>query len=353
MKGKWSVLAPLLAVAILLGTVTAAQAAEVSPPPAEGRGRGIRGRVVAVSGNTLTVRTPREEVAVLVDADTIFRIPGVQQPGLDDVETGNLVGAAGEWTADGSLEANVVVVLRRPQRAGRLIGEVTAVEGTALKITTRGGREVVVETDDETTFVVPGVADASLSDVHAGDRVAVQGHAQGEAPYARVAVVLPASPARLTGRVSDIAGQTLVLETQGGTVRVVTEAGTLIQIPGVDDPTLADVREGDGVVCGGEWEDDTTFRALLVAVRRRSPAPGRTAVIRGRVTAVGRERLTLGTARGPVVVLVDDGTAIRVPGVEDPALKDLQVGDPVVARGQWNEDGALQAQGILVLRRRG
>jgi RNase P/RNase MRP subunit p29 len=353
MKGKWSVLAPLLAVAILLGTVTAAQAAEVSPPPAEGRGRGVRGTVVAVAGNTLTVRTPREEVAVVVDADTIFRIPGVRDAEPDDVETGDLVGAAGEWTADGSLEARLIVVLRRPRRAGRLIGEVTAVQGTTLTISTRGGREVVLETDDETTFVVPGVADATLSDVHVGDRVVVQGHAQGEAPYARVVVVLPASPARLTGRISDVAGQTLVLETQGGTVRVVTEAGTLFQIPAVDDPTLADIREGDGVVCGGEWEDHTTFRALLVAVRRRSPAPGRTAVIRGRVTAVDGERLTLGTARGPLVVLVDEGTSIRVPGVEDPALTDIQVGDPVAARGQWNEDGTLQAQGILVLRRGG
>jgi hypothetical protein len=47
--------------------------------------------------------------------------------------------------------------------------------------------------------------------------------------------------------------------------------------------------------------------------------------------------------------LVSDGTRYLVPGVDDPGLDDIEIGALVGARGTWNEDGALQAEGVGVL----
>jgi hypothetical protein len=52
------------------------------------------------------------EVAVLTDGHTIFRIPGVEDPGLGDVEVGDRVGALVARTEEGGLLAKVVLVRR-------------------------------------------------------------------------------------------------------------------------------------------------------------------------------------------------------------------------------------------------
>ena len=431
MKGKRFILMAFLAVALLLGSVPAVSAAEGTPPQAEGRGRAIRGQVTAITGRTLTVRTTGEEVRVVTeehtvfrvpgvenasiddisvgdkiialgrwsgptfharvvavipaehqrarvggqvaaidgrditvntrsgervvvrtDGDTAFRIPGVEEPGLDDIHVGDLVGAVGTWNEDGSLQAAVVVVPRQAERRGRLVGEAAAIEGTTLTLTTRGGRQIVLTTDEGTAFHVPGVEHATLSDVQVGDRVAAEVETREGALYAWTVAVFPQQAARVAGQVSAIEGTTLVVETKHGPVQVLTDASTLFRIPGVENPSLEDVHVGDGVVCGGQWEGETTFQALAVLVPRGGQGPGRPGTIRGRATQVGSDQLTVGTAQGPVTVLVGEGTVIRVEGVENPSLADIGVGDPVGVRGQWNEDGTLQAEGIAVLRQR-
>jgi hypothetical protein len=50
-------------------------------------------------------------VTVLVDDETQFYVPGVEDAGLDDIEAGVMIGARGSWTEDGSLLATGVKVM--------------------------------------------------------------------------------------------------------------------------------------------------------------------------------------------------------------------------------------------------
>lgn len=313
----------------------------------------VAGKLSAIGDDTLTVETGHGLATVGVDDETVYRIPDVENPGLDDLEVGMRLVARGTLNPDGSLLAQVVTVPQVGPRQGHLQGEVLAIEGDTFTIrTARGhqpGREVQVLTGETTEFRVPGVENPSIADLQVGDKIAGEGVLEEDGTVrATLVVVLPEQVARLDGEVAAVEGTILVLDTLGGTVNVATDADTIFRIPGVEKPTLADVEVGARVNVAGTWQDEMTFNAIGVSVRggRR---PGQPGDVRGRAIRIETERLILGTPQGPVTVLVDGETQYRIPGVEDPGLEDIETGDPVGARGTWNEDGTLQAKGVGVL----
>jgi len=248
------------------GVFRAGVVAVVEP---EARFDRVGGQVVSVDGSDITINTlSGESVVIHTDADTVFRIPGIEDPGPDDIEVGSVIGAAGRRGEDGVFYASLVVVPRKAQRQGRVNGEVAGIEGTTLIFQTRGGRQVRLLTDEATAFHVPGVENPSLDDVHVGDRVTVQVQMREGVLYAAVVVVWPERPARLAGEVTAVEGSTLTLETPRGTVRVLTDSSTIFRVRGVENASLDDVRVGDRVVCGGTWEDEGAFRASVVVVPR-------------------------------------------------------------------------------------
>jgi hypothetical protein len=308
----------------------------------------VGGQVASIDGTDIVINTRSgETVTVHTGATTVFHIPGVEDPGLDDVAEGQLVGAIGVRGEDDALDAAVILVPAEADRRARLNGEVTAIEGTDITIDVRDGRPVTVATDEETSFHVPGVDDATLGDVAVGDRVTVAVEMEDGAPKALVVVVTPEDAARLGGEIAAIGASTLTLETHHGVVQVLTDGSTLFRVPGVEDASISDLQVGEPVVCGGSWIDETTFSAIGVEVHG-STAPGRPGEVAGRVVAAEGDRLTLGTARGPVTVLADEETVVRVPDVEDANLADIEIGDVAGARGVWNADGALEADAIGV-----
>ena len=313
----------------------------------------LAGELTDISDDTLTVETGHGPATIGVDGETGYRIPNVQDPGLDDLEVGMRIVARGTLNSDGSLLAQVVTVPQVGPRQGHLRGEVLAIAGDTFTVrTARGrqpGREIQVLTDETTEFRVPGVENPSIADLQVGDKIAGEGVREEDGTVrATLVVVLPEQVARLDGEVTAVEGTTLVLDTLGGTVNVVTDADTIFRIPGVEEPTPADVEVGDRVSVAGTWQDETTFNAIGVSVRggRR---PGQPGDVRGRAIRVETDRFVLGTQQGPVTVLVDGETQYRIPGVEDPGLDDIETGDAVGARGTWNEDGTLQATGVGVL----
>ncbi len=313
----------------------------------------IAGELTDIGAGTLTVETGHGLTTIGVDDETVYRIPDVEEPALNDLEIGMRIVARGTLNPDGSLLAQVVAVPRVGPRQGHLQGEVLAIEGDTFTIRTgRGrqpGREIQVLTDETTEFRVPDVENPSIADLQVGDKIAGEGVLEEDGTVrATLVVVLPEQVARLDGEVTAVEGATLVLDTLGGTVNVVTDADTIFRIPGVEEPALADVEVGDRVSTAGTWQDETTFNATGVGVRggRR---PGQPGDARGRAISVGSQSLVLGTPQGPVTVLVDGETQYRIPGVEDPGLDDIETGDAVGARGTWNEDGTLQATGVGVL----
>ena len=312
----------------------------------------VAGTLAEIDGDTLTVETPGGlSTTVHVDAETEYRIRGVEDPGLDDLEVGMRVIARGMLNPDGSLQAQVVGAEEAGSRQARLRGELVAIEGDTLTIRTEK-REIVVQTDETTEFRVPGVENPTIADLEVGDKVAGEGAVEDGVVHAALVIVLPDDAARLIGRVTDIKGTTLVVQAAGGTVNILTDADTVFRIPGVEEPGLDDVKVDDHVVAGGSWESESTFHAIGIGVVGGQQAGTRGAV-RGRVISVGEESLVLGTARGSLTVLVDEKTRFRALGVEDAGLDGIEVGAGVGVMGTWNEDGSLQALVVQVGGERG
>lgn len=228
----------------------------------------VGGQVTAIDGPEIALNTLAGDTAVVrTDPDTVFHIPGVEEPGLDDVAVDNLIVAGGVQNEDGSWQAILILVPREMERRFRLAGEVLEVEGTTLTLETRGGRQPVLRTDDETVFRIPGVEEPGLDDVQVGDRVLVAAATQDGDLYAAQVAVPPEGMERVVGEVTEIAGQTLTVETPRGEVQVLTDDETVFRVPEVEEATLADLGVGDQVVCGGSWEDPATLAARVVQTR--------------------------------------------------------------------------------------
>lgn len=238
-----------------------------------------------------------------------------------------------------------------PDAAGRLLrGQVTAIGDNALTVQTPQ-TEVTLLTDAETVFEVPGVQNATLADIHLDDLVVV--HAvrsqQGE-PLARRVAVIPdgrLEDKTLRGLVAAPSGATFQLRTGRGLVEVVTDENTLFRIPNVENPTAADLRARMPVAVVGQFDapDRQTFYAKAVAVVHPRPRQVR---VYGQVTAVGDSSLTLKPPqRDALTVTITSDTRFRLPGVSDPGLDDIAVGDRIGVAGRWSQDRSLHAQWVL------
>jgi hypothetical protein len=150
----------------------------------------------------------------------------------------------------------------------------------------------------------------------------------------------PTRPGVLRGQVTAVSDDGFTLKTlRGQTVTVVVTDDTRYRIPGVEDPSLADVKVGMAVLVKGTWRDDETFTAQGVGAAEREQI--RRHIIQGKVTAVDSDAgtLTVNTRRGEWTVHTTDDTRYRIPGVENPTLADVKVGDRVLVAGRPDKDG--------------
>ncbi|MEA3338800.1 MAG: DUF5666 domain-containing protein [Chloroflexota bacterium] len=314
----------------------------------------LAGEVDSIGDDALTIETEHGPATIHVNDETEYRIPGVEEPGLDDLDEGLKVILKGTLNADGSLLAQMVAAPHVGPRQGRLQGNVMAVEGDTFTVHSGRGRTLSVLTGETTEFRVPGVENPSIADLQVGDHVAGEGEVDEDGIVrAALVIVLPDDVTRLNGEAFAINGTTLVLDTAGGKVNVLTGGDTIFRIPGVEEPALDDIEIGERIMAAGAWDDDVTFQAIGVGVvgGRRE---GQRGAARGRVISIGSRdvvatSIVLGTPHGPLTVLVDEETHYQVPEVEDPGLDDIADGVAVGVRGVWNEDGALQATGVAVL----
>ena len=303
--------------------------------------RRLGGEVTAVGADSFTLVTEEETVTVLVDDQTRFRLPGVEEPGLDDLVVGEKLLVIGQPTDAGDVLATLVV--RSRPRMGEITGEVTTVGSASLTVERRGGAAVTFTVDEETVFLVPEVVEPTLADVHEGDTVRVRARLEGETPVALRIVVVPPTAAALLGKVVSVEGTTVQVETRlEQTIAVQTDSTTQFVIPGTDNPTLADLREGDALRIGGEWVDTETFHAWGIQVQPQ----GRVGKGNGRILSLGDAEFILGSPHGTMRVLVNDETHYRFPGVDDPDFDDLEVGQQVGVAGLLQEDGSLLARWV-------
>ena len=342
MKLKKIVLSLVLATSILsLGSV--AWAAE----PQQDRFR--CGQVTAIEDTTLTVKTPDGERRVMTDAETRFRIRGVENPTIADVKVGDYLLAKGESDSTGVFMAKAILVMPG-QRVGRFLaqGTVSAIEGTTLVLDTLRGEKQV--TTDEAIFWAPDVENPNLADVQVGDQVVALGRPDEDGNLAaRLVAITSAEELRehsVRGKVRAVEGQTLVIVTREGEKEVVTTSETYFHVPNVEEPGLDDIEVGRIITALGQ-EDGGTFTAQIVAVSRVRGLQKmivRRNIVFGQVTSIEGTTLTVETRRGEQTVLADENTRFRIPGVENPSLKDIKVSDKVIALGRRNEDGDFVAR---------
>jgi len=220
-------------------------------------------------------------------------------------------------------------------------GKVSELQGTAFAVRTLDG-EVRIATNALTRLRISGVENPTLKDLQIGDQVDVAAVRKGDTLLARLVVVRP-ERVTLNGDVTQITGNNLKIQNPGGKVLVHTDEHTRFRVPGVENPTLADVHVGDLVGILAFGQEDGTILAKAVNVLRGIR-------FQGEVTGKEGSMLTVQTEKGPLEVLTDAETKYRVPGVENPTLEDVHVGDRVgVIAVSQGAGGGLLAKGVAVL----
>jgi RNase P/RNase MRP subunit p29 len=314
----------------------------------------LRGQVTAIEGMTLTVKTPEGERQVTTSDETRFRIRGVANPTIANVNVGDYILAKGESDGIGTFVAKAVLVMPS-QRVGRFIaqGTVTAIEGTTLVLDTLQSEKQV--TTGEAIFWAPDVENPSLADVQIGDQVVALGRPdEGGSLRARLVAIASAEELRehtVRGKVTAVEGQTLVITTREGEKEVVTTSETHFHVPNVEEPGLDVIEVGCIIAALGQKDDDGTFTAQIVAVaraRRLRKMIVRRNMVGGEVTAIEGTTLTAETRQGEKTILTDESTRFRIPGVESPSIENIKVGDRIIALGRRNEDGGFVAKVVGV-----
>lgn len=223
-----------------------------------------------------------------------------------------------------------------------VIGEVESVDGDQLTVETEEGEITTILLVDETRQWVPGEPPSTTISLAPGDPVLVLGLADRSADAqetltARLILVaereaLPRYVVR--GRAVAVTAQTIVVQTGRAERAVTVTRATRLWSPQGRLDALREVKPGDKVLALGQPTELGQWHAGVVLAAGSPQAAQRG--LRGQVTAIDLEAgtLTVETARGPVTVATGDDTRYRLPGIEEPGLDDIQVGDRIVALGR-------------------
>jgi hypothetical protein len=345
MKRRNKVLCVGLATVMLLwaaGISMAQEAALPAPGPV------LHGRIEAKAEDGFTLNTKRGQVTVSVDAETSYRVPGVEGATFAHLQIGDSVLVLGRRTEAGQLLGRLIAVLP-PVPVGVLDGKVTAIEGATLTVDTRAGEKVLL-TDGDTQFHVPDVEQPTLADIQVGDRIVALVHArEGDLLLAKAVVVLPRGapgPIHFRGRVSRVGESSLQVQTRRCAITVTTTETTRIRVPDVQDPALSDIRVGDTVLVVGRPAGLCRIEARAIGVLP-SISPHRF-VIPGKVGSVEGTTLAVQDPKDTHTIYTDERTRFRIPDVEDPTIADIQVGDHILAIGEPTEGRNLLARLVIV-----
>ena len=305
----------------------------------------VRGEVAAVAGRALAVKAGPGLVLVVTGPETVLRVPGVEEPTLEDIEVGDHVVALGRgknWV----LRAQIISTIDPAAEVGRVGGQVTAIDGPEITLNTLAGDTAVVRTDPDTAFHIPSVEAPGLDDVAVDDLIIAGGVQNEDGSWQAILILVPREMERrfrLAGEVLEVEGTTLTLETRGGRQPALrTDDETVFRIPGVEAPGLDDVQVGDRVLVAAETRDGELY-AAQVAV----PPEGMERVIGG-VTEIDGQTLTVETPRGEIQVLTDDATIFRVPDVGQATLEAVEAGDRIACAGRQEGSTTFAARIVQV-----
>jgi len=299
---KWKY--PLIILALLLlGTLVAAPFVLADDPPAHRPQGGVFliGKIKEIGEDSFQVQTPEGLWTVTVTNETKIKIPGVENPSLEDLREGKGVLVKGQVIAAGQMQATLITapkerenrpyakliqVLRRARRLEKSVrGKVLNVAESSFSMQV-GEEELTIQVNEETVFHIPDVSEPSLADLEPG-QLAVVHLLPGEEHIARsVAVVSKEQMRRINAEIK-----------------------------------------------------------LLRAVRRAVGSEG----LRGQVKSIQGETLVLSLPQGEVTIHVNEDTRFAVRGKENASLEDIQVGDTLLVLGKPDLSCPINASHIVVL----
>jgi hypothetical protein len=347
MSKRTKLLSIALAALLLAAVPAAALAQEVEDVPSWPL---VRGRVEALLDSGFVLSAPQRELTVSVDAETVYRVPGIEDAGLADLQVGDAVLSLGRRDGEGGFLARMVEVLP-PMPFGTVKGQITAIEGQTITLTTAAG-EKVLHIDGNTQFRVPDVEAPTLGEVKEGDRVFAILYAEEDGTLlAKTVAVIPEGafgPVGFRGRVLGVSVDTLRVSVRKDEVSVEITDTTKLRVPGVEDPSLADIHKGDWVLVIARLKGLCRVEATAVAVI--PPVPAHRYVIPGEVIDIDGTTLIVQDPNDQHLVLTDQRTQVRIKGLEEATVTDIEVGDQVLALGQPAARHSLLARLILVRR---
>jgi RNase P/RNase MRP subunit p29 len=139
-------------------------------------------------------------------------------------------------------------------------------------------------------------------------------------------------PGWLRGQVVDVGDMSLIIQTQDGETEVLVTEETAFRVPGVAEATLNDIQIGAYLLIQTKADEEGVLTAQTIVVR---PARGlQNIFVRGTVTAVDDDRVSVETAKGTAATLLITGSShLWVPGEPPTTTVELAAGDPVLAIG--------------------
>lgn len=147
----------------------------------------LRGQVLSVDvvAGKLTVEAQGEKEGtwtVQTTADTKYRIRGVDNPSLENIEAGNTVAIIGHKAEEGDNTgvARVIAVIPDEFKDSiRVLGDVTDIEGTSFTLDSRRGLVTVLTTAD-TQYRTRGGQDVTFDNIEVGQKLLVIGRPTAE-----------------------------------------------------------------------------------------------------------------------------------------------------------------------------
>ena len=218
---------------------------------------------------------------------------------------------------------------------------VTGVTGNTITATARGSQAVTVTVSATTVYTEAG-ASATLSDVTAGEIIAVRGTRSSEAARTisatGVTIVLPTE----VGVVTAVNGSTLTMTGFNGATRTVTVDGTTRYQKAGAPAALTDIATGAAIVAEGKLGSDGVLTAKRVTIQL--PRAG------GQVTAVNGSSYTV-TGRGGAPTTITTSGATTYGNFDGTAATaaTIKVGSVIMAEGTLSADGkTLTAQRVTI-----
>jgi hypothetical protein len=255
----------------------------------DGFGRGVVPAAAGIvqstpSGGSFTIETRRGATETIdVTGSTTYLERSVSGAPLDNVATGDLVGAFGTIYGSTVTASEIVISVPRTPRSTRstrpiAVGIVQGTPGTgSFTILTRSGSSDTIDVSStSTSYYERGVSSPSLASVSSGDFVVVFGTASGSTITASKVVIGGAPRHRayiVAGTVQGTpTGDVFTITAPSGTNYTVDVSSTTSYFErGVSTPSLNDVAGGDFVAVFGSLSS-TTVTATKVAIATPPPS---------------------------------------------------------------------------------